>query len=116
MFKIRTRFDNLPKKKRAQVEEEMRRQPDESKMTFIKRTIARCYRKRIAKSELSLLRIGCSIRPSNAMKQVPGSKLLFTKDHEIGVKTKEIEEDEVESEVPDLVDKIGNDSFYKGRE
>ena len=97
----------------SKAEEEMRRQPDESKMDFIKRTIYRCYRKRIAKSELSLLLIDCPIRPSNAMKKTPVSMILNVVDKTIGDVGKGSESGGPHT--PTLTEVISSAPFYNRR-
>jgi hypothetical protein len=84
------------------VDQEMLRQPRESKMAYIKRTVMRCYRKRIAKAELLLLRAECPIRPSNAGVNNTDTKLLFTTDRPFAQRR----EGSKELDIPDLTDLI----------
>ena len=111
MYNIRTRFDNLPKDKGTQVEEEMKRQPDESKANFIKRTVMRCYRKRIAEAELTLMLAECPVRPSNSgLHKGVGGTLINVRDSSVQ------RGDKQESEhTDDLTDIIKDDAIYDGR-
>lgn len=69
---------------KSRVEEEMERQPDESKANFIKRTVMRCHRKRIAEAELTLMLADCPIRPSNSgLNKNVGEPLIFVTDRSI---------------------------------
>ena len=49
-------------------------------MAYIKRTVMRLHKKRIAKAELALLIAGCPVRPSSHGVKSIDTKLLFTTD------------------------------------